>query len=708
MHLSRLILICCFLWSSVAYAGRLERAWVALKQYDYFKARKLFLKELHQHKAGAAYGLAIIFSRKDNPFHDVWRAHHLIEEAVYTFPKEGSREYRRLAKLSVTKNSIDSLRSAIDFLGFQLAKKQNDLDAWTIFIDNYCHASDLVSDAVVKHNHLAFEAAQRIGTWQAYRDFLSQYPDAADASRAGARYERLLYETTTHDSSVTSYEIFLREHPQSPYVHMAEDAIYRLTTTQHTAKQYELFVAKYPENRNVSDAWQRLYALSTSDYSNASITAFLNTYPAYPFRDKAGSDLLLTKTHFYAVHGKTGWGFVDSTGTVRIPFDWDWVDEFSEGLAVVGKKGKAGYITKNGILSIPCSYDEAETFQNGLAVVMNNNLYGLIDRNGNGITHTLYDDIGDFSQGLAPVKRNNRYGYVDETGNEVIPCKFEKAGAFAEGFAAVADSGRYGYINRNGEVVIPFQWQWCENFTNGVARVRTVDGYGLLTSTGQLVLPCTYALIGNFSENGLAIVVQNDLFGYARRDGFIAVPIKYPYNKATLGDNLFRDGSARIILDGKLGLIDSTGKTIVPRIHEDIHPLSEGLIAVQKKGKWGYLDALQKVTIPYTYAYAWPFQNGLARVRNNGSIGLIDHTGKEIIPISFSDATDCIAGYVQVQDSSGRWGLMNCSGAWILPCRYNRISWEDASVVHLEFGDQVSYYNVRKLMWIWREEEKSQ
>lgn len=64
------------------------------------------------------------------------------------------------------------------------------------------------------------------------------------------------------------------------------------------------------------------------------------------------------------------WGFIDPSGTVVIPFEWDSPQEFSEGLSRVHQNGKWGYIGKTGELVIPFLFDSADyAFRNGISLV---------------------------------------------------------------------------------------------------------------------------------------------------------------------------------------------------------------------------------------------------------------------------------------------------------------------------------------------------
>ena len=61
---------------------------------------------------------------------------------------------------------------------------------------------------------------------------------------------------------------------------------------------------------------------------------------------------------------------------------YDYVAEYSEGLAEVKLNGKWGFIDKSGTLVIPCKYDVAISFDNGRAEVRLNGKRGYVNKSG--------------------------------------------------------------------------------------------------------------------------------------------------------------------------------------------------------------------------------------------------------------------------------------------------------------------------------------
>jgi TolA-binding protein len=704
-----LLVVICVQFSGLLFAGKLDRGFAALEIYNYFKARELFLRSMKRHPAGACFGMAEICSRTDNPFHDPLRAYNYVQEAKFSLPLAKKTEGSKLARLGITDSSLRALEQRIDSLCFRHAQKLNTLTAYNRFIESNCD-TQLVAAAVESRNALAFSQTVGIHTWQAYRSFISAYPQAAQVPVATARYYELLFLSSTASGTLEVFEDFLRSYPESPYRLQAEDSVYHLSVPQHTVAQYHAFVQKHPANRNVPDAWTRIYRLAVNDFTTASISRFKNQFPDYPFPEQLTADIELAQTSFYPVWvkdsaGNIYTGFADSTGKTRIAPKYVRGDFFSEGLAVAGNDKFIGYIAKNGAVVIPFQYLEAGRFQNGSAIVIDTlDQYHLIDHTGKTITRRAYDFIGPFSEGLARVSRNECSGFIDITGNELIECRPAEFGNFSQGLAWMRDStGRWGFINRKGETVIPPVYDRAESFAAGLpVRVRLNNRWGLINAQGQLLQPCIYTYIGPWSE-GLAVVVSEGKFGYLNAGGKIVVPINYLYNREQLGDNPFRSNSTRVMLEKKAGLIDSTGKLILPRDFDDVQPFQEGFAPVNKKGKWGYADRLQKLRIPYTFDEAWPFVNGVALVRINGQLGLIDTKGNYVLPPSLEEAIRLPSGYLLVTDSTQRKGLVDSTGAWVLPCLYSQIEQvENTPVFRVGCsGDAYGYFDAWRCEMFW-------
>lgn len=205
------------------------------------------------------------------------------------------------------------------------------------------------------------------------------------------------------------------------------------------------------------------------------------------------------------------YGFLDTSGKVHIPFQYEWAREFSDERAAVKVGDKVGFIDTTGKMVIPAQFDFKEGqwgFQDGRVTVyqaymesIKNPLNGetanlklhhqaLIDTQGNVIVpFGQYKEISYFSEGLAAVSIQQkggqfedgtidlgiRYGYIDANGKLVIPTQYIFAAPLREGLAGVIlPNKKYGFINTKGETVIPFEYDNLipDVFHNGVTTVE--------------------------------------------------------------------------------------------------------------------------------------------------------------------------------------------------------------------------------------------
>lgn len=313
---------------------------------------------------------------------------------------------------------------------------------------------------------------------------------------------------------------------------------------------------------------------------------------------------------------KGGQGYVDRTGQVVIPTDFlspNAVFPFSEGLAPVGKvdpatgKAKFGFINHRGETVIPFIYDDVMGFSEGLACV--------------GVGRTERFGIDHF--------------YIDSTGAVVIPPNdaYDVAYSFHEGMAQVRnwqEEDLWGYIDKTGRLVVPCVLEHSEDFSEGLASVGTYDEdgawkVGYLNPEGNWELSTYYANLGDFSE-GLAVV---DGYYYVDKQGEVALVPDYD------GAQEFHEGRARVVrlresegdVYGKMGFIDRAGNPVVPCIYDDALPFSEGLAAVcRKEGeteRWGFVDRHGREVVPLSFDSVRSFSEGVAAVERDGRAGLL-------------------------------------------------------------------------------------
>lgn len=145
---------------------------------------------------------------------------------------------------------------------------------------------------------------------------------------------------------------------------------------------------------------------------------------------------------FASVNRDRNYGIIDTKGQEVIPTKYKFDDivgdvvikEFTDlGVVRVSKDGKWGLLNSAGEMIVPYIYDKIEWYRDGVAVVKQNKKYGAIDTSGNLVVPVQFfiqDIIGRFNGNRLGIRKRTsngiKAGYIDKDGNEIIPCIYDK------------------------------------------------------------------------------------------------------------------------------------------------------------------------------------------------------------------------------------------------------------------------------------------
>ncbi|GAA3271110.1 hypothetical protein GCM10020218_013140 [Dactylosporangium vinaceum] len=203
-----------------------------------------------------------------------------------------------------------------------------------------------------------------------------------------------------------------------------------------------------------------------------------------------------------------------------------------------------GYIETDGSFVIGPGYLDVQPFRDGVAWVQRQGAqtWELIDDTGNVLIEPAagYIGVGSFSDGIAWVSRDGTTGWIaiDKTNTVLIAAGFDDVRPFRRGVAAVRRGHYWGAVDGAGRVVVQFQY---DGFATALLDGRYIDG---------------------FSDEGLAVVS----------------------------------------LDGRKGVVDRSGRVLVPPVHHTImiHPVA--FLFVDDAQRWGALDRRGRTIIQATFA----------------------------------------------------------------------------------------------------------
>lgn len=388
----------------------------------------------------------------------------------------------------------------------------------------------------------------------------------------------------------------------------------------------------------------------------------------------------LLSGHAFNWHGLSTYATIDGKRCTSL--DFDYIDNFREGLAGVGIQGRRrGYVDQSMQLVIPPIYDDVRRFYNGRALVKRNGTRLVVNYNGEEMPLLKdrsvgpYQDASEFfSDGLCRVSTLKLrfmdlayhsdyaeiagcWGFINEAGKEVIPPQYIYANDFEDGLAIVC----------KGEWTIDPKW---DNECNKGRYWTETELWGGIDCSGNEVIPFIFDEIKHFNDT--TEVLMAHVGGWH---------------------------------DGKWGVIDRRGNWIADPIFEDFgYDYMDGLITFYAESKWSGDDTplgiydlkAKKVLFEPQFLDVDLNEDGTIEVEVfDEKLGrtitkIIDRDGHELFPSEYSSIYTWKEPFeVVIRDENGdRHGLIDKSGKVLLPCKYpaawSGLYWEEKRIIFEE------------------------
>ncbi|MCL2572859.1 MAG: WG repeat-containing protein [Defluviitaleaceae bacterium] len=341
---------------------------------------------------------------------------------------------------------------------------------------------------------------------------------------------------------------------------------------------------------------------------------YVNRYGQFiiPLRDYPSTANFVTPQFSHGLvavfsYADNAFGFFDTSGGQVVPFIYDDVLEFSDGLVAVSYDGLWGFLDAYGNVAIDFQFQRAGHFSEGRAPVMQNNLWGFVNTHGQMALPFTYDHYSEetldnlfispsYSEALAPIILNRPEGY------------------------------RWGFLNLYGNrIASERMYLYVEGFTEGRALVMAHDDegneiFGFIDRNGTEVIPLVYSAAFSFSEF-LAAVRLGDMWGFVDPHGNMQINLRYHQARS------FAEGYGAVMLDGRWGFIDRWGNEVVAPIYHEVKDFSGGLAAVRQgegaEARWGFVDHNGNVVVPIEHMEVVSFSEGIGWVRGTAGWGIL-------------------------------------------------------------------------------------
>ena len=405
--------------------------------------------------------------------------------------------------------------------------------------------------------------------------------------------------------------------------------------------------------------------------------------------------------------------------------------KFINGFAEVKMNGKWGVIKKDGKFIIEPQYEDIVKRKKGLYRVKVDGKWGLMNDHEEIIHEPQYDEVGKCHDNLIDVKIGNKIGFINLQWQLIVEPQFdsfhfyydieddypfgkrihsyglmrveigEKKGLidtkdghyiFEPQFDFIGDkvfcwflrikkNGKWGIISTHGEVIAEPVYDEIDGFgerisSYEVAKVRIDDKWGVINREGEYIIEPQSLTIDVRDGHRYPIEYVNLVIGdknitYLKKSKFIVDKV-YFKDFSTL----HRYSSARFVVDGKMGFIDSNGKIFIEPQFDDSEAFYDGYAIVKVHGKWGVIDLngdyffeprFDSIDKPKHESCGRP----LIRVKIGDKIGFLNIDNHLVIEPQYEE-TEGNYDNIKVK-TDGKWGIINNQGAYVVEPRFDEI-----------------------------------
>jgi len=195
-----------------------------------------------------------------------------------------------------------------------------------------------------------------------------------------------------------------------------------------------------------------------------------------------------------------------------------------------------------------------------------------------------------------------------------------------------------------------------------------------------------------FKENDLETPLTAIVHGVGESSNVQGLP-KSNYASRFEWAESFSEGLAMVVIDGKTGFIDKTGKMVIgPKYnpegsymgigHETCHGFFDGLAVVSvgdyPNEKFGCIDCSGNFVIAPNYDCIVDFAEGFAAFRNGDKWGFLDKRGNIVIPPTYESVSGFSEGLAVVKLGYEHYGYIDETGRMVLEKTKNMVSnWDE-------------------------------
>ncbi|MFY0592863.1 WG repeat-containing protein [Roseivirga sp.] len=325
------------------------------------------------------------------------------------------------------------------------------------------------------------------------------------------------------------------------------------------------------------------------------------------------------------------YGIVNSRGKTILPFDFSNLE--NKGNVLIATKRLAsiyrkGLLSQNGKELIPITFREVKEIEGGLFAVRDKSgLSALYNSSGDALSAFLYESITALNNDVLQVKSFNKIGLISKMGETIV-------------------APIYKVIEFSGDKTRALPFKKWDYYSSGI--FQSSFHFDLLRFSGDNIFA-----VNNGNNTGLIDVDEKFLFF---KDG---LKLKSTQHQLSVVEDL----------NGLQGVIDNTGKTILPVFYDSLR-ITEHLLFAQtindETQYWNVFNLKGKKQSLYEYNEIHEAEYGVLKALRNNKYGFLNEvTGREVSPFLYDEISAIEQGLAMVEYQNSR-GVINTSGNWII------------------------------------------
>ncbi len=314
----------------------------------------------------------------------------------------------------------------------------------------------------------------------------------------------------------------------------------------------------------------------------------------------------------------------------------------------------------------------------------------LYNTKGNELFHEILGEIiPEINRGRIQVRKNDKSGMIDTTGKIIMAEKYWRF-EFAGNLIACTEGGKLGLIKNNGErisenkydIIIPLNENrfFAENTDTGLGTIYSEEG--------EIIADEIFVGDGRMMFDLLPVKNKEEKYGYIDASGNVKIPYTFYYTATFFENGTALFGAKTGENNYAVGLIDTSGKIILPADYQQIF-YKDGIYTVIQNDHFQLLDVhLQPITesqktpveywgngiyatykfktgIEYNRPSIWFGTKGGFSLYKEGVVtGVYDLSGNLLIEGNDYDENEplpfCSEGLIPAKQK-GKWGFVKCT-----------------------------------------------